>query len=108
MLAIRLAGHAAADIPAAARRGILRLAKHRFDRERRDAASDSILTPREREVAAQIVAGLSDREIAERLGRSRRTVTTHVGRILRKLGLVSRRELTAELAEQHGVETAGP
>ncbi|WP_220347305.1 helix-turn-helix transcriptional regulator [Microbacterium bovistercoris] len=108
VLAIRLAGHAAADIPAAARRGILRLAKHRFDRERRDAASDSILTPREREVAAQIVAGLSDREIAERLGRSRRTVTTHVGRILRKLGLVSRRELTAELAEQHGVETAGP
>ncbi|MFC4140053.1 MULTISPECIES: LuxR family transcriptional regulator [unclassified Microbacterium] len=108
VLAMRLAGRAAADIPAAARRGIVRVARHRFDRERKDPASDSILTPREREVAAQIVVGLSDREIAERLGRSRRTVTTHVGRILRKLDLASRRDLTAPLAERHGVELAGP
>jgi DNA-binding NarL/FixJ family response regulator len=52
------------------------------------------LTPREREVAALVVEGLADREIAERLYLSRYTVTQYVKRIYRKLGVASRVELT--------------
>jgi len=52
------------------------------------------LTPREREVAALVVDGLADREIAQRLYLSRHTVSQHVKRIYRKLGVDSRVALT--------------
>jgi DNA-binding CsgD family transcriptional regulator len=52
------------------------------------------LTPRESEVAALVVDGLSDREIAERLSLSYHTVGQHVKRIYRKLGVDSRVRLT--------------
>jgi len=51
------------------------------------------LTPREREVAALVVDGLADREIAERLVVGERTVETHLANIYRKLGVRSRVEL---------------
>jgi DNA-binding CsgD family transcriptional regulator len=56
------------------------------------AASVSLgnLTPREREVLALLVAGKTDREIAETLFIGRRTVEGHVGRLLAKLGVTSR------------------
>jgi DNA-binding CsgD family transcriptional regulator len=44
------------------------------------------VTPREVEVMAQLVAGLSNREIAERLHLSVRTVEKHVERLLMKTG----------------------
>ena len=53
-------------------------------------AADRTLSGRQREVAALIAAGLSNRAIAERLGLGRRTVDTHVRHILRKLGMRSR------------------
>ncbi|GAA0922705.1 response regulator transcription factor [Virgisporangium ochraceum] len=46
------------------------------------------LTAREREVLALIAEGLSNREIARRLWLTDRTVETHVGSIMTKLGLV--------------------
>jgi DNA-binding CsgD family transcriptional regulator/GAF domain-containing protein len=55
------------------------------------------LTPREREVAALVVDGLADREIAERLFLSRHTVSQYVKRIYRKLGVDSRVALTGLL-----------
>jgi len=52
------------------------------------------LTRRESQVATLAVEGLSDREIAERLALSRYTVSQHLARAYRKLGIGSRVELT--------------
>ena len=51
------------------------------------------LTPREREVVPQLMDGLSNAEIAHRLGIQRKTVKTHVSHILQKLGLSSRHQV---------------
>jgi len=52
----------------------------------------SRLTPRERQVLALMVEGARTREIAARLAVSAATVRNHVQRILRKLGVHSRRD----------------
>jgi FixJ family two-component response regulator len=44
------------------------------------------LTPREREVMAHIVEGLSNKNIAQLLGVSMRTVEAHRGRVMEKMG----------------------
>ena len=59
------------------------------------------LTPREREVLGLLATGQTDRQIAERLGVAHRTATTHVGRVLAKLGLRSR-AAAASLAVRAG------
>lgn len=51
------------------------------------------LTEREREIAARIAQGESNREIAEALVVSERTVETHVTNILNKLGFTSRAQV---------------
>lgn len=56
-----------------------------------DWAAD--LTEREREVALLVAQGLANREVAERLFCSVRTVEVHLGRVYRKLDLRSRFEL---------------
>ena len=48
------------------------------------------LTPREREVLAQIADGRSNREIARLLHVSEKTVKTHVSSVLAKLGVADR------------------
>jgi DNA-binding CsgD family transcriptional regulator len=50
------------------------------------------LTPRERDVLLLLVHRQTDREIAARLGIGRRTVETHVSRILAKLAVPNRRD----------------
>jgi non-specific serine/threonine protein kinase len=57
------------------------------------------LTPREREVAALVARGLSNRQIAAELVISERTAANHVAHILDKLGLPSRAHLAARAAE---------
>ena len=52
------------------------------------------LTPREVEVLGLVAAGETDREIGEALVISVRTVTTHVGNILNKIGTANRTEAT--------------
>ncbi|MFI5660635.1 LuxR C-terminal-related transcriptional regulator [Streptomyces sp. NPDC051684] len=63
------------------------------------------LTRREREVAALVAEGMSNREIAERLVISKRTADAHVEHILAKLGVGSRTEIAA--VTEAGVTGAG-
>ncbi|HEX2150151.1 MAG TPA: LuxR C-terminal-related transcriptional regulator, partial [Actinomycetota bacterium] len=56
------------------------------------------LTRREREVAALVAEGLSNREVAERLFISERTVESHVGSILSRLGFNSRAQVAVWMA----------
>jgi non-specific serine/threonine protein kinase len=60
------------------------------------------LSPREREVAALVARGCSNREVAERLVIAQRTAEAHVTHILTKLALRSRAQLVV-WAMEHGV-----
>jgi NarL family two-component system response regulator LiaR len=74
-----------------------------------DLAEAFDLTPREREVVALMVEGLSNPEIAARLVVSRSTAKAHVSNILSKLGVSSRAEAISVVLRQswggHGRET---
>jgi non-specific serine/threonine protein kinase len=62
------------------------------------------LTSREREVAALVARGRTNREIAAALVISERTADAHVQNILNKLGFSSRAQIGAWAAE-HGLRT---
>jgi len=55
------------------------------------------LTPREREVAALLIAGLTSKLIGRRLAISPRTVDVHRARLMRKLGAATTPELVHKL-----------
>jgi DNA-binding CsgD family transcriptional regulator len=58
------------------------------------------LTQREREVAALIARGKSNREIADALVVAPRTIETHIGSILSKLGFTSRTQIAVWATEK--------
>jgi DNA-binding NarL/FixJ family response regulator len=64
------------------------------------------LTRREREVLALLGSALSNRQVADRLFVSEKTVKTHVSSVLAKLGLSDRTQ-AALFAARHGI-TDGP
>jgi DNA-binding NarL/FixJ family response regulator len=68
----------------------------------RPLGSHETLTPREIEVLELLASGLSNKEIADRLGVSFHTVKFHVNAILGKLGASSRTEVVA-LAARAGL-----
>ena len=61
-------------------------------------ASNGLLGKREGEVAQLVAEGLSNKQIGARLFISERTVATHIGSILNKLGFNSRTQIAAWLA----------
>jgi DNA-binding CsgD family transcriptional regulator len=107
LLAAEAAAGAAATLAAAGRRasaaaalGRARTLAARCDGARtpalRDLGTDravAALTDREREVAELAARGLTNREIADRLYVSVRTVTTHLYRVYAKLGINERDQL---------------
>jgi two-component system, NarL family, response regulator LiaR len=64
------------------------------------------LTPREREVLALIGRGFPNKRIARRLEVSEKTVKTHVGHVLAKLGVTDRTQ-AAVVAVRAGLVDAG-
>jgi DNA-binding CsgD family transcriptional regulator len=75
------------------------------DRERAHAGWYE-LSPQESHIARLVAAGLTNREIAERLFVSHRTVASHLYRIFPKLGVTSRAQVRGAMPEharpQHG------
>ena len=63
-------------------------------------AGSEELTARERQIAVLVARGLSNKDVAERLVISKRTVDAHVNHIFAKLGLSSRVQLTIWLRDQ--------
>jgi len=70
---------------------------------RRPAFGWSSLTPAERNVADLVARGLTNPEIAARLGVSAGTVKGHVSSVLRKLGVRARAELAAAVSGHSGI-----
>ncbi|MEV0451162.1 LuxR family transcriptional regulator [Streptomyces sp. NPDC050600] len=60
------------------------------------------LTPREREISALVAEGLTNQAVADRLGLSPRTVESHVARVYRKTGVVTRAGLASLVARTTG------
>ncbi|MPZ49712.1 MAG: hypothetical protein GEU75_10545 [Dehalococcoidia bacterium] len=75
---------------------------------RRRRKYDDILTPREWEVLELVREGLTNEEIADRLGISFGTAKYHVAEVLSKLGVSSRQEAVRLIEEQKPVWAAHP
>ena len=73
--------------------GPIRTASSLLDRLAADARAADPLTEREREVCTLVTQALTNRQIAERLFLSERTVESHVRNVLAKLHLTNRTEI---------------
>src|SRR5277367_4946349 len=62
------------------------------------------LTLREEEVAGLLAQGMSNKAIAQSLVIAQRTAATHVANVMVKLGLTSRSQVAAWVAEQRGID----
>ncbi|GAA3237950.1 LuxR family transcriptional regulator [Pseudonocardia petroleophila] len=78
----------------------------REERRAAPAVPEAVLTRRETEVVRLIVDGMTNKEIADTLVISRRTVEGHVERALVKLGLRSRSQLAAWFVQEHAAPSA--
>lgn len=72
---------------------VSRMTGRRSREEREDHAAFERLTDREREVFALVGRGMTTREIAQKLGRSVKTIETYQSRIKEKLGLANAHEM---------------
>ena len=65
------------------------------------------LTTREVEILRLVTSGLTNRELAEELGVSTRTIDAHLRSIYAKLGVKSRSAATRYAVEHHLVDDIG-
>jgi FixJ family two-component response regulator len=94
------------DLLAAVSRALERacaLQRERGDRNRIESAL-SVLTPRERQVLDQVVAGRRNKQIAADLGTVEKTIKFHRGNLMKKLGARSVPDLV-RLVQQASVAT---
>jgi NarL family two-component system response regulator LiaR len=98
------AGEAIIDPTVAAR--LVHALSERGPAAARDATMLDHLTGRERDVLVLIARGRSNKRIALELGISEKTVKTHVGHLLAKLGVTDRTQ-AAVLAVQNGLVEPG-
>jgi len=75
--------------------GALRALLRRADRKNASAQGWESLTPSEQEVARLIAAGMTNQQVAARLGMSQHTVDGRLRRVFAKLGVNTRVEVTA-------------
>ena len=82
----------------------LRALGHRVRRPPRASTPDALgpLTAREREIADLVTAGRTNREVAEQLVLSAKTIEAHLRNIYAKLGVRSRVELAREVRRESG------
>lgn len=94
----------------AASRELRRLGRRARRRTRRPDTPPGLgaLSPREREVAAQVASGKTNRQIAAVLFLSEKTVGSHLARIFDKLGVHSRAALAALIGRDAGERAMGP
>jgi len=94
----------------AAARELRRVGRRTRRRARRpdELSSLTALSPREREVAAQVASGKTNREIAAVLFLSEKTVGNHLARIFDKLGVHSRAALAALIGREARERSVGP
>ncbi|WP_129839412.1 response regulator transcription factor [Streptomyces sp. RFCAC02] len=99
--AIRLAAAGESLLSPSATRGLIArfLARDGAGGPPLDAARLDVLTAREREVLVEVAGGLSNDEIALRLGVSPLTVKTHINRLLTKLSARDRAQLVVTAYE---------
>jgi DNA-binding CsgD family transcriptional regulator/tetratricopeptide (TPR) repeat protein len=107
--------HSLDDAPL--REGFLRAALTQLPVDQRDREPQRVrgardrrrdgLTPREREVAALVAQGLSNRAIAEVLVLSERTVESHVTNILGKRGFSTRAQIAVWVVETGASDDSG-
>jgi FixJ family two-component response regulator len=97
-----------ADLLAAVGRALATAAALQQERAARASSRSTLamLTARERQVLAQIVAGRLNKQIAADLGTGEKTIKFHRGNLMRKLGVRSVADLV-RLAERAGVAPPG-
>jgi RNA polymerase sigma factor (sigma-70 family) len=78
----------------------LRASGENSRRRSRDALDE--LTPQELQIVQMAARGLSNREIAQQLYVSHRTVESHLYRVFPKLGVTSRAQLVGALGNRLG------
>ena len=66
------------------------------------------VTPRQAEILTLVASGLSDKQIASRLGVSPRTIQSHIDRLYLQYGLHKRTALIAAWVREHPTGRATP
>jgi RNA polymerase sigma factor (sigma-70 family) len=94
------------DLLAAVERALAHHQAGRSQRDRLDAmrAHLAMLTPRERQVFELVIRGKTNKEVANKLGATERTIKAHRHRVMEKLQVQTIAELVS-LAERAGVLT---